>query len=139
MRKEWLTPQRIDHILGHLEHGDEKLVCKFHRERVLLYGKFQLPRECRNAGEAGNLSHRIEGTHLLDALSNTTSSIPSLCEIKDIYDRIVKVKWLRLHWIKAHVGYEGNAAADAFAKEATKLPLADVTTPHSRYTTVKPL
>ncbi|GBO15246.1 Putative protein in type-1 retrotransposable element R1DM [Araneus ventricosus] len=64
----------------------------------------------------------------LQALSNPTNSTPSLCDIKDIYDRIVKVKWLRLHWIKAHVGYEGNEAADAFAKEATKLPLADVTT-----------
>ncbi|GBM81847.1 Retrovirus-related Pol polyprotein from type-1 retrotransposable element R1 [Araneus ventricosus] len=70
----------------------------------------------------------------LQALANTHCSIPSLWDIKDIYDRIIKIKWLRLHWIKAHVGNTGNEAADAFAKEATKLPQVDVSSLQSRGT-----
>ncbi|GBN56491.1 hypothetical protein AVEN_119343-1 [Araneus ventricosus] len=68
----------------------------------------------------------------LQALSNEVNTSPCIAEIKDLYETIVKTKWVRLHWIKAHVGHEGNEAADALAKEATELPHPDAQVAKSR-------
>ncbi|GBN57969.1 hypothetical protein AVEN_151096-1 [Araneus ventricosus] len=68
----------------------------------------------------------------LQALSNEVNTSPEIAKIKNLYEIIIKSKWIRLHWIKAHVGHEGNEAADTLAKEATDLPHPDMQVAKSR-------
>lgn len=55
----------------------------------------------------------------LKLLSNPIIRNPLVDSIKSLYLQVIRSCDLRLHWIPAHVGWDGNEAADALAKAQT--------------------
>ena len=68
-------------------------------------GRISIHSDSRSAVE------RLSGDHFRDKLSYMTAR-----EIQSL----AKTTWLRLQWVKAHVGTEGNERADELAKMGTK-------------------
>ncbi|GBL79663.1 hypothetical protein AVEN_18206-1 [Araneus ventricosus] len=70
----------------------------------------------------------------LQELQDPKNSNEHFRKIKAIYKKATDTVWIRLHWIKAHVGYEGIEMADIQAKESTSRPEVDVEIPKSEGT-----
>jgi hypothetical protein len=57
----------------------------------------------------------------LDSLKNNTKHCTIIEEIRNMVLKLKKQSWtIHVGWVKAHVGIEGNDAADTLAKEATE-------------------
>ncbi|GBN96149.1 Putative protein in type-1 retrotransposable element R1DM [Araneus ventricosus] len=71
---------------------------------------------------------------VLQSLENSKNSSQSIVELKKLYAVVVSMKWVRLHWVKAHVGVTGNERADEYAKLATNQATIDCVCSKSKAT-----
>jgi ribonuclease HI len=55
----------------------------------------------------------------LQALDSITTSSKLVIDCKKELDRLQEIVAVKIHWIKAHVGHEGNEKADQLAKHGT--------------------
>ena len=71
---------------------------------------------------------KLSGNFFGDSLSHSTNRELQL---------LAKESWLRLHWVKAHVGTPGNERADELAKKGTKCTTPQNIPPSQRATKSK--
>ncbi|GBM62344.1 Putative protein in type-1 retrotransposable element R1DM [Araneus ventricosus] len=62
---------------------------------------------------------------VLQSLSCAKNTRQSILELKDLFVLAARGKWIRLHWVKAHVGVTGNERADSLSKSATERVVVD--------------
>ncbi|GBN11420.1 hypothetical protein AVEN_88434-1 [Araneus ventricosus] len=71
---------------------------------------------------------------VLQSLECSKNNSQSIVELKILFGTAVRNKWIRLHWVKAHVGVTGNESADEYAKLATTKAIAEFKCPKSKAT-----
>ncbi|GBO02593.1 hypothetical protein AVEN_194192-1 [Araneus ventricosus] len=59
---------------------------------------------------------------VLEALNTFKTSKQDILAIKNDILELSKEKSIKLHWIPAHTGIQGNETADSYAKKATTRP-----------------
>ncbi|GBN38144.1 Putative protein in type-1 retrotransposable element R1DM [Araneus ventricosus] len=74
---------------------------------------------------------------VLQSLTCPKNTRQNVLELKDLFGTIAKSKWIRLHWVKAHVGIYGNERADQFAKIATNKESVDFKCLKSKATMIR--
>ncbi|GBN73940.1 hypothetical protein AVEN_22501-1 [Araneus ventricosus] len=62
---------------------------------------------------------------VLQSLNCAKNTRQSILELKDLFAIAARGKWIRIHWVKAHVGISGNERADSLAKSATERATID--------------
>ncbi|XP_035226931.1 uncharacterized protein LOC118199236 [Stegodyphus dumicola] len=65
-----------------------------------------------------NINIYSDALSVLQTLSGPESKNSLVFEIKKTYAQLKDIHNIKLHWIKAHAGYEGNERADELAKSA---------------------
>ncbi|GBL89291.1 Putative protein in type-1 retrotransposable element R1DM [Araneus ventricosus] len=71
---------------------------------------------------------------VLQSLESSKNTSQSIVELKKLFEEVVCKKWVRLHWVKAHVGVFGNERADDYAKLETTQATVDCFCPRSKAT-----
>ncbi|GBM39773.1 Putative protein in type-1 retrotransposable element R1DM [Araneus ventricosus] len=74
---------------------------------------------------------------VLQSLTCPKNTRQNVLDLKDLFESISKSKWIRLHWVKAHVGIYGNERADQFAKIATNKDSVDFKCLKSKATMIR--
>ena len=121
----WQRNREIYSTYGRLRDGSTVYQAELYaiREAVQalknlhIRGKISIHSDSRSAVE------KLGGNFFSDSLSFSTARAIQL---------MAKDSWLRLHWVKAHVGTPGNERADELAKKGTKCTTPQEVTPSQK-------
>ena len=121
----WQKDREIYSTYGRLNDGATVYQAELFAIREAVYalrglhirGKISIHSDSRSAVE------RLGGNFFNDGLSFST--------VKEL-QLLAKDSWLRLHWIKAHVGTPGNERADELAKKGTNCIIPQQVPPSQR-------
>ncbi|GBM29746.1 hypothetical protein AVEN_156924-1 [Araneus ventricosus] len=143
----YINGSRIDNKIGSAMvvycHGTEILhqTCRLEDTATVFQAETKgkkMPLDYINETKLWHKFHVFsDSKSVLQSLASSKNTRQSILELKELYGVVPRDKWVKRHWVEAHVGVTGNESADCYAKFETNKDEVDFKCPKSKATIIR--